>query len=135
MSVEREHNGNTDLELPGGHLKPDPLSRAARVLEVHGRAVAEHVASFEARQVDAIRDLVQREHVDCDFEQTRVTDVCLYKEGRDKIKVDLAKIAKAEISTVKGIEYSSGGEAEVVCTHLRHDPQHSITISTLLSEN
>lgn len=60
----------SDNVLSGGHLKPDPLSRAAGVLDKYGKDVAEHVASFEARQVDAIKDLVQREQVDCDFEET-----------------------------------------------------------------
>ncbi|KNG44371.1 fad dependent oxidoreductase [Stemphylium lycopersici] len=98
----------------GGHLKPDPLSRAASVLETHGKAVAEHVATFEARQVDVIKELVQRENCDCDFEETRVTDVCFYKAGCEKIKADLAKIAKANISTAKGIEFTLGSEAEEV---------------------
>jgi hypothetical protein len=105
-----------NLQILGGHLKPDPLSRAASVLETHGIAVAEHVATFEARQVDAIKELVQRENCDCDFEETRVTDVCFYEAGRDKIKADLAKIAKADISTAKGITFTSGSEAEEVCT-------------------
>jgi hypothetical protein len=91
------------------------LSRAASVLETHGKAVAEHVATFEARQVDAIKELVRREHCDCDFEETRVTDVCFYEAGRDKIRADIAKIAKADISTAKGIKFTSGSEAEEVC--------------------
>jgi hypothetical protein len=98
----------------GGHLKPDPLSRAASVLETHGKEIAEHVASFETRQVDAIKDLVQREKIDCDFEETKVTDVCLYNGGRDKIKADIAKLVEADISTAKGIKYSSDSEAEKV---------------------
>lgn len=141
MSVRREHDSScTDSEPPGGHLKPDPLFRAASVLESHGKAVAEHVASFEARQVDAIKDLVRREHVDCDFEETKVTDVCLYKAGRDKIKADLAKLAKADISTAREIEYCSDSEAEEVCTHCRRNlhsslrtlflPFQKLTIST-----
>lgn len=100
----------------GGHLKPDPLFRAASVLETHGKAVAEHVASFEARQVDAIKDLVQHEDADCDFEETKVVDVCFYNAGRDKIKADLVRVAKAGISTAKEVEYSSGSEAERVRT-------------------
>lgn len=101
--------------LIGGHLKPDPLSRAASVLKTHGKAVAEHVASFEARQVSEIRELIEREDVDCDFEETRVTDVCLYRAGRDKIKADIARVAAAGISTVSGIKYSTDAEAEQVC--------------------
>ncbi|CAN9249525.1 unnamed protein product [Alternaria alternata] len=53
----------TESEGLGGHLKPDPLSRAASVLETHGKAVAEHVATFEARQVDAIKELVRQKAV------------------------------------------------------------------------
>ncbi|KAF2716175.1 FAD dependent oxidoreductase [Polychaeton citri CBS 116435] len=96
----------------GGHLKPDPFSRAVSVLKTHGKAAAEHVASFEARQVSEIRDLVQREEVDCDFEEVRVTDVCLYSAGRDKIKGDLVSLAEANISTAEKIKYQSDTEAE-----------------------
>jgi glycine/D-amino acid oxidase-like deaminating enzyme len=95
-------------------LKPDPLLRAASVLESHGIAVAEHVASFEARQVEAIRDLVTLEHIDCDFEETMVMDVCLYPEGRDKIKASIQKTVRAGISTAKKIKYYTGQEAESV---------------------
>lgn len=97
------------------------------MLETHGKAVAEHVATFEARQVDVIKELVQRENCDCDFEETRVTDVCFYKAGCEKIKADLAKIAKANISTAKGIEFTLGSEAEEVCSiWKRISPCHSI---------
>ncbi|CAA9959597.1 hypothetical protein PTMSG1_03014 [Pyrenophora teres f. maculata] len=96
----------------GGHLKPDPISRAASVLKTHGRAIAEHVASFEARQVAAIRELVERDRIDCDFEETRVTDVCLYKAGRDKMKADIDSIVAADISTARGIKFSIDAEAE-----------------------
>lgn len=111
FNIARADSGNL-----GGHLKPDPLSRAASVLETHGKAVAEHVATFESRQVDAIKELVQRENCDCDFEETRVTDVCFYEAGRDKIKADIAKTVKAGISTAKGIKFTSGSEAEEVCS-------------------
>ncbi|KAJ4346323.1 uncharacterized protein N0V89_010252 [Didymosphaeria variabile] len=98
----------------GGHLKPDPLFRAASVLQTHGKKVAEHVASFEARQVDAIRDLVSCEDVDCDFEETTVMDVCLYDKGREKIKADLERAVDADISTASNIGYYEDREAEEV---------------------
>ncbi|KAL5119246.1 hypothetical protein ACEQ8H_002733 [Pleosporales sp. CAS-2024a] len=98
----------------GGHLKPDPLLRAASVLERHGKEVAEHVASFEARQVDAIGDLVAREHVNCDFEKTRVIDVCLYPKGRDKMRASIDRITEVGISTASAIKYFSGEQARIV---------------------
>jgi glycine/D-amino acid oxidase-like deaminating enzyme len=95
-------------------LKPDPLLRAASVLESHGKEVAEHVASFEARQVEAIRELVALENIDCNFEETMVMDVCMYPEGRDKMKASIDKTVKEGISTAKTIKYFTGKEAENV---------------------
>jgi hypothetical protein len=101
--------------FPGGHLKPDPYSRAATILKTHGKAVAEHVASFEARQVKEVKNFVEREGIDCDFEETKVVDVCFYEAGRDKVKSDLAHLAEADISTVREVELCSGTESEEVC--------------------
>jgi glycine/D-amino acid oxidase-like deaminating enzyme len=88
--------------------------RAASLLETHGKEVAEHVASFEARQVDAIKELVARERIDCDFEEAMVMDVCLYPEGRDKMKASIDKTFRAGISTAKTIKYFSGSQAKEV---------------------
>lgn len=85
------------------------------MLDAHGKAVAEHVASFEARNVEAIEELVQQECVDCDFEKTKVHDVCFYDAGREQTKSTLAKLVEAGISTAKEVQYHSGTEAEVVC--------------------
>ena len=48
----------------GGHLKPDPYSRAAEALNKHGKEAAEEVASFESRHLKAIADLVKKEDID-----------------------------------------------------------------------
>jgi hypothetical protein len=85
-------------------------------LKTHGKAVAEHVASFEARQVKEVKDFVEREGIDCDFEETKVVDVCFYEAGRDKVKSDLARLAEADISTVRDVEFYSGAESEEVCS-------------------
>jgi glycine/D-amino acid oxidase-like deaminating enzyme len=103
-------------QLSGGHLKPDPYSRAASILKTHGKAVAEHVASFEARQINEIKDLVEREGIDCDFEETGVFDVCFYEAGRDKVKSDLATLMEANISTAKEVTFFSDADSEEVCT-------------------
>jgi hypothetical protein len=107
--------GAYSLFLPGGHLKPDPYSRAANILRTHGKAVAEHVASFEARQVKEVKDFVECEGIDCDFEETKVVDVCFYEAGRDRVKSDLARLAEADISTVREVEFYLGTESEKVC--------------------
>lgn len=89
------------------------------------------MASFEARQVEEIKHFVEREGIDCDFEETRVVDVCFYDAGRDKIKSDLASLAKADISTAREVRYYSGDESEKVCALLFHTTYLSAVDNTI----
>lgn len=73
------------------------------------------MASFEARQVKEVKDYVEREGIDCDFEETRVFDVCLHKAGRDKAEADLAAITDADISTARDMGVFLDKKAEDVC--------------------
>lgn len=98
----------------GGHLKPDPYLRAAKVLETHGKEVAEHVASFEARQIQDVQELIRYHDIDCEFEETMVSDVCLDEAGSLKTGQALSRVVAAGVSTAKAIERSCGAEAERV---------------------
>jgi alpha-D-ribose 1-methylphosphonate 5-triphosphate synthase subunit PhnG len=61
-----------------------------------------------------VKDYVEREGIECDFEETRVFDVCLHKAGRDKAEADFAAITDADISTAKDMGYYSDEKAEEV---------------------
>ena len=95
-------------------MKPDPYYRAAGALEKHGKAAAEEVASFEARQVKEIQKLVEEENIDCDFVVTRATDVCLYEAAKRDLKSGLEKLKQAGISTASEVFYSDERSAEGV---------------------
>ena len=73
------------------------------------------MASFEALQVKEVKDYVEREGIDCDFEETRVFDVCLHEAGRNKAKTDLAALEDAEISTFRELGSFFDADAEEVC--------------------
>ena len=98
----------------GGHLKPDPYSRAASALETHGRDAAEEVSSFEARHLQAIANLVRNEDIDCDYVLTRATDVCLYDKARDDMKTKYDKLMEEGISSIGDVFYSAQNTAEGV---------------------
>lgn len=100
------------LKLLGGHLKPDPYTRAAAALTSHGKEAAEEVASFEARHLDEVPRLIRREGIDCDYVRTRATDVCLYQQGADEIKAKIERLRQADISTVDDVFSSSPEKAE-----------------------
>lgn len=72
------------------------------------------MASFEARQVQEIKEYVEREIIDCDFEETKVCDVWVYEAGQDKVKADLASLAEADISTAREVKYYSAKDSEEV---------------------
>ncbi|KAL4946492.1 hypothetical protein BDV06DRAFT_233088 [Aspergillus oleicola] len=59
----------------GGHLKPDPYNRIASLANKYGLDAAREVAEFEARHVDAIAELVEKENIDCDLHVTEAIDV------------------------------------------------------------
>ncbi|KXT15908.1 hypothetical protein AC579_5510 [Pseudocercospora musae] len=96
----------------GGHLKPDPYYRAAGALRKHGRDAAEEVSSFEQRHVKAIKELVEKEKIDCEFVVTRATDVCLYEDIRKELKSGLEALTAADISSAAEVHYSGGRTAE-----------------------
>lgn len=109
----RYHFETTDIRS-GGHLKPDPYMRAAGALDKYGKDAAEEVASFEACQVKEIKDLVEKENIDCDFVVTRTSDVCLYDEANRDLKAGLENLTKAGVSTADGVFYSDHRTAEGV---------------------
>ncbi|KAI6839845.1 FAD dependent oxidoreductase superfamily [Hortaea werneckii] len=96
----------------GGHLKPDPYTRAAAALTSHGKEAAEEVASFEAQHLDEVPRLIRREGIDCDYVRTRAADVCLYQQGADEINAKIERLRQADISTVDDVFSSTPEKAE-----------------------
>lgn len=63
-----------------------------------------------------MQEFVEREGIDCDFEETEVFDVCFYEAGRDKVESDLASLIDADISTARDIGYHFNTDSEKVRT-------------------
>ena len=68
-----------------------------------------------------MQNFVEREGIACDFEETKVFDICLHEAGREKVEADLASLVDADISTVREVGYFPGGSAEDVRTTFRGD--------------
>lgn len=64
---------------------------------------------------------VEREGIDCDFEETRVFDVCLHTAGRDRAEADLAALEDADISTVREVGSFFDADVEEVCNIFCHE--------------
>jgi hypothetical protein len=81
----------------------------------YGPEAAEEAAVFEAAHVGAIKDLVEKEQIDCDFVVTRAMDVQMAEPVRDQLKAGYDRLIAAEISTAKNTFYSPKETAEAAC--------------------
>jgi Glycine/D-amino acid oxidases (deaminating) len=68
----------------GGHLRPDMYTPMTRLIDRAGVERALEVTEFEIAHVHAIKTLVEKEKIDCDFSLTRSIDVWTNGETAQK---------------------------------------------------
>ncbi|KAI9726546.1 MAG: hypothetical protein M1834_008988 [Cirrosporium novae-zelandiae] len=99
----------------GGHLKPDVYFNVNYYVRKYGAEAAAELANFEASQVLAVKQLVEDEEIDCDFNLTRAFDVHLDEEHAKKTKAAYDELRKTGIFTsVKDVHYVPSQYAEQV---------------------
>ncbi|PGH15173.1 hypothetical protein AJ79_02538 [Helicocarpus griseus UAMH5409] len=98
----------------GGHIKPDPYYHAGQLAEEHGLISGRELAEFEGANLDAVKEYVEREKVDCDLIITRACDVHFSSDQDKQAKSRLRKLRKAGIKVVKDASEVSGKYAETV---------------------
>lgn len=80
----------------------------------YGAENAAAFARFEAQNVLAVKELVEREKIDCDFVLTRALDVYLddaHAEATHAAYQELRRIGEADLADV---QYLAGPDAEAV---------------------
>lgn len=70
----------------GGHLRPDLYGHIPTYIERHGIKAATDLAEYEAAHVQAIKQLIAKEKIDCDFTLTRCTDTWANEEAAKQAK-------------------------------------------------
>lgn len=98
----------------GGHLKPDPYNTIATLAEEYGYEAAGEVAAFEASHVDALKELIEQEGIDCDFVVTRALDVQFSDEHCQRLKAGYDKLLDAGVAAAKNTFYVPQKAAEGV---------------------
>lgn len=98
----------------GGHLKPDVYFNVPKYASVFGAAAAASIAAFESSQVLAVKALVEKERIDCDFTLTRAVDVCLDSAHAAKCKVAFETLVAAKTASVQDVQYAEGKAAEML---------------------
>lgn len=98
----------------GGHLKPDVYFAIPKYIKRFGVKAAIEVADFEAKQVFLIKELVEREKIDCDFTLTRACDVILHEEQARETEEAHAQLVKSGVADVRDVHYTPRKYAERV---------------------
>jgi glycine/D-amino acid oxidase-like deaminating enzyme len=98
----------------GGHVKPDTYSDIPKFAKLFGMETAAQLADFEARHVHAIKDLVEKEDLDCDFHLTRAIDVYLDAAHAKEVEATHKKLVKAGAVDLTDVAFTSRRDAERV---------------------
>jgi glycine/D-amino acid oxidase-like deaminating enzyme len=80
----------------------------------YGAQAAAEVARFESSQIYAVKAVVEKEKIDCDFVLTRAIDVTLDPALAEKSKADYDLLVKAGVAALGDVQYTPQKYAERV---------------------
>lgn len=82
-------------------MKPDLYNWISTLAEDHGVDAAAEVAAFEARHVQAVKEFVAREGIDCDYVFTKAVDVQLSDDHFKKLKAGYERLIASGCAPTK----------------------------------
>lgn len=83
-------------------------------IKKYGLEMAATISNFEIFHVQAIKDLVEKEQIDCDFTLGRSMDVFLDEAQAVKTKAAYDELKKSGLVSLKDVQYTSAKDAEIV---------------------
>lgn len=96
----------------GGHLRPDLYGHIASCIDRAGVDAAAELANFEVAHLNAIKALVEKEKIDCDFTYTRSIDVWCNEKAAAKAKEFNEQLASRNLAHMKDVFFMFGKDAE-----------------------
>jgi len=98
----------------GGHLRPDLYGHIPTHIDRHGLERGAEIAEFEAAHVTAIKNVVAKENIDCDFVITRTTDVWCNDDAAQKAKANYDRMVAYGLKYMDDVDFYIGKDAEGV---------------------
>ncbi|KAF5011043.1 hypothetical protein FDECE_2850 [Fusarium decemcellulare] len=98
----------------GGHVKPDGFFNVPRTIKIYGAAAAAELTKFEAAHVYAIKDLVEKEGLDCDFNVTRALDVFLDPKHAEQTEEAYRELVKSKAVDLHDVAFTPKKDAEKI---------------------
>ncbi|RMJ17098.1 hypothetical protein CDV36_003257 [Fusarium kuroshium] len=98
----------------GGHLKPDVYFGLPKYIKKYGVRAAVEVANFEASQVHAVKELVEKEKIDCEYTLTRACDATLDESLSKETEAAFKELVNSGVANLKDVHYTPQPQAERV---------------------
>ncbi|KAH8658485.1 FAD dependent oxidoreductase superfamily [Xylariales sp. PMI_506] len=98
----------------GGHVKPIVYFAFPRQEALYGAEVANEIAEFQLKHVLAVKDLVEKEKIDCDFQLTRACDVYINQDYADKVTAQFNRIKALGATCLREVQYTGPRDAEQI---------------------
>ncbi|TGO44707.1 hypothetical protein BCON_0472g00030 [Botryotinia convoluta] len=99
----------------GGHLRPDLYGHIPKYINRAGVRAGAEIAEFEIAHVQALKELILRENIDCDFILTRTCDVWNNQDTDDEAKAVYDRLRlNPELSYMEDVQFTIGKDAETL---------------------
>ncbi|RAL14437.1 NAD(P)/FAD-dependent oxidoreductase [Aspergillus homomorphus CBS 101889] len=96
----------------GGHLRPDIYGHIPKYIERYGLEAGVEIANFEYEHMQAVKDLLTEEQIDCDFNITRNMNVYLSEDGGERARQVYEKLLAQGVAVANDLHYTSAKNAE-----------------------
>lgn len=95
-------------------MKPNLYFAYPRFAALYGAEVANEVAGFQLSHVLTVKDLVDKEQIDCDFQLTGACDAMVDQSHVDQVTASFNKIKASGAGCVREVQYIGPRDAEQV---------------------
>jgi glycine/D-amino acid oxidase-like deaminating enzyme len=96
----------------GGHLKPDTYMGVTKLASVYGKQQAAEVQRYETDQVYQVKQLVEKEGLDCDFHLTRACDAIMDPAVAEHKAREYHQLVKDGVVDMRDVTYVPKKDAE-----------------------
>ena len=96
----------------GGHLRPDMYGQMHKLLKNGGIEKGIEVVEFEVAHLHALKDLIEKEKIDCDFTLTRSIDVWCNEKAAIRAKDIHDTLLSRNVAYMKDVFFVLGKDAE-----------------------
>ncbi|TGO84309.1 hypothetical protein BPOR_0521g00030 [Botrytis porri] len=99
----------------GGHLRPDLYGHIPKYINRAGVRAGAEIAEFEIAHVQALKELILHEKIDCDFTLTRTCDVWNNQSAADEAKAIYDRLRlNQELKYMEDVQFTVGKDAETI---------------------